>query len=851
MDLKKKTLIWEENNEPPKNYVWVKNGVAYEYNYGTKSWEVSNITLNRNTGGGNDNSIKSYTVNSLDELQNPQEGDIAVIDPEWDIVSLLNGTYYIYPNKEYTIEINPDFTAEENITINNLPYCNLYEITPEQLPEYLPITGKTDRYGLSFYVHSNVWVWYDGVEVPGEEGNTTYGYYSQVSPLKGSPLIVKQRDAVKYYEFTGNTWVDKINGYQRVYREEDGYNEKELNPGDILVKKCARGYSQIPKWSGNTMGDGPFGEDVYLFLRNDSGFFGFANIVIYDQQTDVFLGKVVLNRTSSNGSIEVYNKDNQKVKTFIPVIDAGYQFDLALSASDFGIDVGHNIVIRIEPYYEFQNENEQIPVNGYYNFGIGEDTYFMVIRDSLVEKRLIEIGRAVVDWKDIKDTTIPDALKSLSSNFDANNNYNNAQLKTLQTITINKSADHEGDINGDSYFKIRYVYGIRGYGNDTDYSNGAYLSYYNQSTLNGYFYNTANITDRFFVGAANYSFNDPTETETIEIYVTNDDAWSEETEATWTLYATISAVHEQGNNAYFNITQNNNTSGPYYCGPNQELSFTLGGIKQYQYVQFRVVSPELDSVEQYNKYIKLFDREDRPSYKYVERFGESIYGRAPQSDWNETDTNSMAYIKNKPTSLTKVINIDMWEDNDAYNVESFVNQKAIWDTINNGSIFDTVIATSNEAYRILSKNYIDGNTKLYMPGGTQNKPLILKDYDICCQLADVETRLNAIPKLIFGYQQYTDPSLSDTLASHKDTEETGVTMWVKYYDNDSFNNVYKQIVDSDNYPIKCDIVESSSTNVYQITNIYSDSNDTQINDGITLPSYFDLCYKTFNTIENE
>lgn len=42
MEFKKKTIIWEVNNEPPKNYIWAKSdGKFYEYNYDKKDWEES------------------------------------------------------------------------------------------------------------------------------------------------------------------------------------------------------------------------------------------------------------------------------------------------------------------------------------------------------------------------------------------------------------------------------------------------------------------------------------------------------------------------------------------------------------------------------------------------------------------------------------------------------------------------------------------------------------------------------------------------------------------------------------------------------------------------------------------
>ena len=50
MEFKKKTLIWETNTEPPKNYIWIKeDGKAYEYDYSTKRWIESKIVSSGNS----------------------------------------------------------------------------------------------------------------------------------------------------------------------------------------------------------------------------------------------------------------------------------------------------------------------------------------------------------------------------------------------------------------------------------------------------------------------------------------------------------------------------------------------------------------------------------------------------------------------------------------------------------------------------------------------------------------------------------------------------------------------------------------------------------------------------------
>lgn len=42
MEFKKKTIIWEDNNEPPKDFIWVKSdNKAYEFDYADRTWKES------------------------------------------------------------------------------------------------------------------------------------------------------------------------------------------------------------------------------------------------------------------------------------------------------------------------------------------------------------------------------------------------------------------------------------------------------------------------------------------------------------------------------------------------------------------------------------------------------------------------------------------------------------------------------------------------------------------------------------------------------------------------------------------------------------------------------------------
>ncbi len=55
MEFKKKTIIWEDNNEPPKDYIWAKkDGKFYEYSYTTRSWIESKLIKAEESGGNSE-----------------------------------------------------------------------------------------------------------------------------------------------------------------------------------------------------------------------------------------------------------------------------------------------------------------------------------------------------------------------------------------------------------------------------------------------------------------------------------------------------------------------------------------------------------------------------------------------------------------------------------------------------------------------------------------------------------------------------------------------------------------------------------------------------------------------------
>lgn len=63
MEFKKKTIIWEDNNEPPKDYIWAKkDGKFYEYDYVTRSWVESKSISGESEGSGSGSGVDINTI---------------------------------------------------------------------------------------------------------------------------------------------------------------------------------------------------------------------------------------------------------------------------------------------------------------------------------------------------------------------------------------------------------------------------------------------------------------------------------------------------------------------------------------------------------------------------------------------------------------------------------------------------------------------------------------------------------------------------------------------------------------------------------------------------------------------
>lgn len=106
MDTLKKTIWYDTNSEPPKNYIWMKaDGKAYEYNVGTKQWEES----------------KEFSNASLDMFNEMTEEEKAQVRKDL-------GLYYEEPGTEEKTVGYPDAGSVSTIS----GYTKLSDDNPTQ-----------------------------------------------------------------------------------------------------------------------------------------------------------------------------------------------------------------------------------------------------------------------------------------------------------------------------------------------------------------------------------------------------------------------------------------------------------------------------------------------------------------------------------------------------------------------------------------------------------------------------------------------------------------------------------------------------------------------------------------------
>ena len=82
MEFKKKTIIWEENTEPPKNYYWIKpDNKVYEFDIEEGDWieseEITYTPSNKTAGGYSMNETSEEVSSTITSYEDSQRAALA------------------------------------------------------------------------------------------------------------------------------------------------------------------------------------------------------------------------------------------------------------------------------------------------------------------------------------------------------------------------------------------------------------------------------------------------------------------------------------------------------------------------------------------------------------------------------------------------------------------------------------------------------------------------------------------------------------------------------------------------------------------------------------------------------
>ena len=156
MELKKKTIIWEDNNEPPKDYIWAKkDGKFYEYSHSQRGWIESNLI----STGNNEENSESGSDDTLTQYCLPYPSKI---------VGYIDNTNYDKFNISWSV-------GADTLTITDF---DGQMIAPEDLADYLkdfedggsnyriihPVFEYSDHYfdstDTDWYIYSDIWYFF-------------------------------------------------------------------------------------------------------------------------------------------------------------------------------------------------------------------------------------------------------------------------------------------------------------------------------------------------------------------------------------------------------------------------------------------------------------------------------------------------------------------------------------------------------------------------------------------------------------------------------------------------------------------------------------------------------------------
>lgn len=144
MEFKKKTIIWEDNNEPPKDYIWAKkDGKFYEYSYTTRSWVESKTISGGSGDSGEGENTPSTDITPAQAfakfygLYNSNYNDKTQDTPLPDLCACMNGISYISLDEPITVA-GQTFEYYHDLTDNNytIGYFNFDDISSDYIIDF-------------------------------------------------------------------------------------------------------------------------------------------------------------------------------------------------------------------------------------------------------------------------------------------------------------------------------------------------------------------------------------------------------------------------------------------------------------------------------------------------------------------------------------------------------------------------------------------------------------------------------------------------------------------------------------------------------------------------------------------
>lgn len=388
MELKKKTLIWEENNEPPKNYIWVKSdGKAYEYNNSTRSWELSKTMSSASNGGGNgtdSNASHVYEVSSLEDIQNPKEGDIAIIPDSWGELTIEptvtedNGTI----TKVYNVE---SYSTNSRIKVTSDPTCFASSYVDSENNSHNSGSVSTNVFPVGT---KSITLWETGEfpevhfyeEVPGATKEYVNGewvdrtnFSSAIENMSSEEKMQVRKNLGLYYEettpgektakYTDESESPTLSGYAKI---SDDTPEKEDIISYYGIEKENLNFSELFEDGYFISGPGvPMGAEMRIVLDNSLGnepgiYFSIYNIGYAEQAVLVY-----------NGMVDVVSKVPEK---FLPKQESGMPTPAVLLSIPTSIANSISGIISDEDYQRLVNLETNVAV---YN---EESSYLVAVK---------------------------------------------------------------------------------------------------------------------------------------------------------------------------------------------------------------------------------------------------------------------------------------------------------------------------------------------------------------------------------------------------------------------------------------------------------------------------------------